>query len=495
VLFSPDGRLLASGARFWQVANGRPMNALRSPVPPAERTTYAWDSLALSPDGGLLAWGNLDGLFLFGLPSAGPIAATPTPLPGVTVQAGDTFYNIAETLDVSLPALLSANGLSCSHVPYIGQALQPPVQPGYDPASGQVVSQPLEAANIHRLTELHRLLRDCAGPPGHVSLSVGGAPGGQVVASSASLWRIRRGSLFIQSGSPDARDFSPALVFSPDGSLLAVRSANEIELWDVASGRLLRTLSGHTDRVVALAFSPDGRRLASVSDVDEGHIRLWDLDSSQTVKTFTGFSAERLTFSPDGARLIAELSGSARFYDVQTGGLLNTLQGVQGSLATSQNPGVIAFAACSKWQGDNCLNSVINLYRTSDWKISGTLLGQKDIVHSPAFSPDGRYLAAAAEYTISVWQIENGVSISGQPVYKLRARPDNQEIIHHVFFSPDGSLMVSVSTANVVRFWRITDGELIATLPVQPDEIAFAPDGRGLAVRVGDQVSVWGVAP
>jgi WD40 repeat protein len=109
-----------------------------------------------------------------------------------------------------------------------------------------------------------------------------------------------------------------SVAFSPDGRLLASGSCGqgnyiiictqgEIRLWEVASGREVRSLSGHTSWVNSVAFSPDGRLLASGSH--DKTIKLWEVASGREVRSLTGHTDEvtSVAFSPDG-RLLA--SGS-----------------------------------------------------------------------------------------------------------------------------------------------------------------------------------------
>jgi dipeptidyl aminopeptidase/acylaminoacyl peptidase len=98
-----------------------------------------------------------------------------------------------------------------------------------------------------------------------------------------------------------------SVAFSPDGQRLASASdLDSVRVWDADKGQELLTLKGHTGNVVRVSFSPDGRRLASASG--DGTVRVWDADKGQELLTLKGHTAVRMSISPDGQRLASEWS-------------------------------------------------------------------------------------------------------------------------------------------------------------------------------------------
>ncbi len=236
---------------------------------------------------------------------------------------------------------------------------------------------------------------------------------------------------------------------SPDGRIVATGLAypvNEILLWDQARKGPPTVLSGHKNSVFWLAFSPDGRQLASYSR--DRVLRIWDTSTGMSVAVLPGHGDVRAgTFSPDGRRLVtAGWDRSARIWDTVRGepiGILRCGTRNVGQPAVSRDGRVVAMVDES---------GVVSLWDVDLAIRRGLLQGHEGYVYDVAFSPDGRLIASAAwDGSIRLWDTE-----TGRQCALLR---DRQSIVTTVAFSADGGRIASVGRLGRLRVWDVDSGQ------------------------------------
>jgi WD40 repeat protein/tRNA A-37 threonylcarbamoyl transferase component Bud32 len=223
-----------------------------------------------------------------------------------------------------------------------------------------------------------------------------------------------------------------SVAFSPDGKRLATASLDgTVKVWDAATDQEALTLQGHGDAVLSVAFSPDGRRFARAWE--DGAMELWDTATDERALQLQGHTASvyALAFSPDGRRLVsASADKRVKIWDAATGHEMLTLQGHTGP------------------------------------------------VHGVAFSPDGQRLAtASADKTVKVWD-----ALTGQQTLSLEGHTG---LVTSVAFSPDGRRVASSSLDGTVKVRNATTGREVISLG-RPHtgwvySVAFSPDGKRLA--------------
>ncbi len=285
-----------------------------------------------------------------------------------------------------------------------------------------------------------------------------------------------------------------SVAFSSDGKRLASASDDgSVRVWDVATSRAIGApLMSHDDKIWSVTFSPDGRRLATGSE--DQSVRLWDAETGQQIGVplpgHTGI-VWSVAFSPDGRRLASASSDqSVRLWDAATG------QPIGESLIGHTNwIRSVAFSPDGKRLASASFDRTVRLWDAATGQSIGPpLLGHRGWVLSVAFSPDGRRLASAsADKSVRLWDPSTGQPI-GSPLL------GHADTVWSVAFSPDSKLLASASSDQSVRLWDAETGRPIGG-PLLGHagtvwSAMFSPDGKQLASASDDRtVRLWNAEP
>ncbi len=274
------------------------------------------------------------------------------------------------------------------------------------------------------------------------------------------------------------------LAFSPDGKRLA-SAEGRVRLWDVATGKQLWETEGRTARV---AFSPNGKQLA-VAGGDDGTISLLDAANGKTTRTWTAAPAavECLVFSPDGKSLGATVGEAVHLWDVATGREVQRIAGKN----EAEKIRSFAFAPGGKalvisWgDGTICLWDVAASKKTLELERSGKQLG-----HHLAISPDGKTIAAEDDGgNFVLWD-----ATTGRRTLRLGG---HRAGVGSLAFTSDGRTLVSAG-GQAILLRDVATGQERLSLEAHHDiveSLSFAPDGRTLASGSRDgTIRVWEVA-
>jgi WD40 repeat protein len=277
------------------------------------------------------------------------------------------------------------------------------------------------------------------------------------------------------------------LVFAPDGrTLVSVSWDRTVKLWDVASGHIRATLSGHTDRVLRVDWSRDGRVLAS-SGRDQT-LRLWDVELGEYRAVLRGHSGgiDGLAFAPDSRTLISgSEDGTVRVWDVADGQCVRVMQGY------APVPYVVDWSPDSVQLISGGTDRLVTIWDTAEQAPRATLSGHSGVVCGVGWSSDGQCLASSEwDNAIRLWEPASGACLR-----MLRHPNDSGNCFYDLSWSPDGRRLASGTNRHGVQVFERTaqqhhwEGR---QFPTVIRHIAWSPTGMHLA-GAGDDgiVYVW----
>lgn len=290
------------------------------------------------------------------------------------------------------------------------------------------------------------------------------------------------------------------LTLSRDGkTLLAAGSDGVIRVWDLASGQVQRTLTGHTNSTYMAQFSPNEKLIASSSrDVTA---RIWDFASGRELHKLTGFhcAVKAVAFSPNGKTVAAVGNdGMLKLWDVKTG---RELKSLVHSDATEGDTGIysVVFSKNGKFIYTGNGDGTISEWNAATGEETDVWKAHADAVMALAFSPDYRLLVSTGNYeaTMKLWDVATKHELNTFAEKKADGLTENS---HVVAISPNQK-MIATSVAAFkdqqspyvyVRtyVWNVETGDKLFTFEGQKFDVGglvFTPDNRFLLAGSADQ--------
>jgi WD40 repeat protein len=278
-----------------------------------------------------------------------------------------------------------------------------------------------------------------------------------------------------------------SVAFAADGQTLAMGlDDGSVRLWDLEREEVKATLPPHRGPVWSVAFAPGTGLLATASD--DGTVRLWPPDASEPQRVLKlEDSVRAVAFSPDGRRLATgtRRTGRVRLWDVDSGKEEARISGRHRGVVMS-----VAFSPDGKLVASGGGDRSVRVWNTQTGQERVQMEGHKGGVYGVAFAPGGRRVASGSwDRTVRLWDVDTG--------HELAAWRGHTQDVWAVAFSPDGRTLASASEDHTVKLWDVETGQPRATFEGHTGTlytVAFSPDGTRVASAGRDgTVCLWAV--
>jgi WD40 repeat protein len=475
VAVSPDGHMIASASaseekvKLWDAVSGREIRTISNCFAPLVFSSDGRSLLATDQQNNIKLWNVSNGqIFKVLGKHTQSIVSLAVSRDGAQIVSGDKF-NIAFWDAKSGQLLRSAAGGAYS-ASFSSDGRTVVSHRGWEKTI--YVWDVATASVTKKLTDLKS-----------DSLDVAISPDDRTIVSSdfdgkISLWDIASGKekKVLREAGPEL--FSKAVRFSPDGrSIVATNKDKTISVWDSASGRLVKTLtayadiaSGNSEYPNSIVFTTDGHYLISGEGLQVGMVRVFDVSSGKEIKTFAGRTTkvQTMAVSPNG-KIVASAGNrqTIQVWDILNGKQLFTLRGHQDEISyLTFSPDGQTLASASK-------DKTIKLWNMSSGDEIKTLTGHSTAPTFLAFSADGRTLTSNGYYDFRRWDIASGNNTK-------RAMSRGQESIT---ISPDGKTL-TLGGDYGLAFWNVDSETQTRTLALEVKKGTSYSNGEGVPVMV-----------
>ena len=353
-----------------------------------------------------------------------------------------------------------------------------------------------------------------------------------VVTEERHLIITQSGRVLVELSPPRPR-LGRAVAFSRDLRLFAVAwydHGYQIELYELETGKKLRTLQGHRGRIYGLSFSNLADQIASSGE--DGSVRVWETESGKMLQDCRGHTGNvwHVSFSPDGERLVsASADGTVRQWSTETGQEISkqfdrhqgdvtiAVYSPDGSRIAScahdrtirvwnasdqselmvlygERPATtLGFAADGQLVGVGDRTSIVRFWNVASDEASPWLLqGHTKSIYPIQVSPDGAWIASGGwDNKVNVWNAQTG---------RLMATKQTSAPVKSLCFTPDSSSVITIdSEVPYFRRWNFHTDEVVAEKVVDalrevPATLALSPDGKQLAAAGLAGAQVWELA-
>ncbi len=303
------------------------------------------------------------------------------------------------------------------------------------------------------------------------------------------LWNLEKGRFFWKFTWSDKMDLWTFRGFANNVTSIAITSDGKfvvsggnydrnIRLWNIETGKCVRSFEGHEKGVSAVALTPDGQW--AVSGSLDKTLRIWELSTGACLQILEGHEKEvnAAAVTPDGQFVLSGGESFLRVWDMTTGKYLRRFRGHRDDV------NAVVMTPDGQFVVSGSRDKTLRLWKFISGKCLRIFTGHTGWVTTIAITADGRFaVSGSLDKTLRIWRLATGKC--------LQILKGHKSAVTAVAITPDGRLVISASRDKTLRLWSLTTGKCLKTLKEYTywlEALALTPDGRFAIVGNNDEM-------